>query len=181
MSEGLMKSVDADIESIPFAQVKGSSERDRAMKLFAHGFLRLWTRLALESGQRLKMAPSQYVLGNYEGHMRWSLNENVDYKGIAHIEMGATFRKKHALIGETYILKGDERARLFFSLEQEKVKERPVFVNYLVFDAPLAEFDIVKAFAGLKPILVGWIETMTSGEDDALWKVCKETLECVGI
>jgi len=181
MSEALLKSFDADIESIPFAQVKGSSERDRVMKLFAHGFLRLWTRLALESGQKLKMAPSQYVLGNYEGQMRWSLNENVDYKGIAHIEMGATFRKKHALIGETYILKGEERARLFFSLEQDKVKERSVFVNYLVHDTSLAEFDLAQSFAGLKHVLDGWIETIMTGEDEALWKVCKEKMECVGI
>lgn len=181
MSEALMRSMDADIGSIPVDQVQAKSERDRVMKLFAHGLLRLWTRLALESGQKLKMSPSQYVLGNYEGQMHWTLNENVDYKNVAHIEIGATFRKKHALIAETYIMKGEERARLFFSLEQEKVKDRSVFVNYLVYDTPLAEFDVAKALSALKPILVGWIETITSGEDDKLWAVCKEQLECVGV
>lgn len=176
-----MKAIDADLGSIPTSQAEGKSERDRVMRLFAHGFLRLWTRLALESGQKLKMAPSQYVLGNYEGQMKWSLNEGVDYNGIAHIEMGATFRKKHALIGETYIVKGDERARLFFSLEQEKVKDRQVFVNYLVYDAPLGEFDHVKALGGVKPILTSWIETIMTGEDGPLWQACREKLECVGV
>lgn len=181
MSEALMRSIDADIGSIPASQVEGVSERDRVMKLFAHGFLRLWTRLALESGQKLKMSPSQYVLGNYEGQMKWSLNEGVDYRGIPHIEMGATFRKKHMLIGETYVLKGEERARLFFSLEQEKVKEHPVFANYLVYDAPLDAFDYVKALAGVKPIISGWIETIMTAEDGPLWQACREKLECVGV
>jgi len=176
-----MKSLDADVSSIPITEVQGTTERDRVMKLFAHAFLRLWTRLALESGQKLRMAPSQYVLGSYEGQMRWILNESVDYKGIAHIEMGATFRKRHSLIAETYVLKGDERARMFFSLEEERVKDRPVFVNYLVYDASLAEFDLSKAVSGIKPVLGSWIDTITTGEDGSLWKACKEKLECVGI
>ncbi len=181
MSESLMRSVDSDLASIPVSEVKGNTNRDRVMKLFAHGFLRLWTRLALESGQKLRMAPSQFVLGSYEGQMRWILSDSVDYKGIAHLEMGATFRKKHSLIAETYVLKGEERARLFFSLEEEKVRDRPVFVNYLAYDVSLSEFDVVKAFAGVKPILAPWIETITTGEDEPLWKACKEKLECVGI
>src|SRR5512136_1464518 len=142
MSESLLKQVDADMALIPAVTGKGDSDRDRVMKLFAHSFLRLWTRLALESGQRLKLSPSQFVLGSYEGKMRWTLNEAVEYKGIAHIELGATFRKKHALIGETYVIKGEERARMFFALEEERVKDRPVYVNYLVHDVPLKEFDI---------------------------------------
>ena len=181
MSEALLKAVDTDVSSIPVSQVSGNSERDRVMKLFAHAFLRIWTRLALESGHKLKMAPSQYALGNYNGQMRWTLNDSVDYKGIAHIEMGATFRKKHALVAETYVLKGEERARLFFSLEEEKVKERPVFVNYLVYDVQLKEFDVAKAVSELKPILPAWVETITTAEDGPLWQACREKLECVGI
>lgn len=181
MSESLIRSFDADISSVPVSDVKGTTERDRVMKLFAHGFLRLWTRLALESGQKLKMAPSQYVLGSYDGQMHWSLSESVDYKGVAHLEMGATFRKKHSLIAETYVLKGEERARLFFALEEERVRDKPVFVNYLAYDAGLDEFDLTKAFSGLKPVLGAWVETITTGEDGPLWKACKEKLECVGI
>ncbi len=181
MSEALMRSIDSDIGSIPVSQIEGASERDRVMKLFAHGFLRLWTRLALESGQKLKMSPSQYFLGNYEGQMKWTLNEGVDYKGIAHIEMGATFRKRHALIAETYVIKGEERARLFFSLEQERVKDHPVFANYLVYDASLKEFDHSKALSSVKPVVPGWIETIMTGEDGPLWQACREKLECVGV
>lgn len=181
MTEGLLKAVDEDISSIPVSEVRGANDRDRIMKLFAHAFLRLWTRLALESGQRLKLSPSQFVLGSYEGQMRWTLNESVDYKGIAHIELGATFRKRHALIGETYIVKGDERARMFFALEEERIKDRPVYVNYLVYDVPMKEFDIVQAIAGLRPILPSWLETITTAEDGPLWTACKEKLECVGI
>ncbi len=181
MADALLKSVDEDISSIPVSEVKGNNDRDRVMKLFAHTFLRLWTRLALESGQRLKLSPSQFVLGSYEGKMRWTLSESVDYKGIAHIELGATFRKKHALIGETYVIKGEERARMFFALEEERVKDRPVYVNYLVHDVPLKEFDIVQAIAGLKPVLPSWLETISTAEDNPLWRACEEKLECVGI
>lgn len=181
MSEGLLKSVDEDISSIPVSDVKGANERDRVMKLYAHAFLRLWTRLALESGQRLRLSPSQFTLGSYEGQMRWTLNEAVDYKGIAHIELGASFRKKHALIGETYIVKGDERVRMFFALEEERVKDRPVYVNYLVYDAPIKDFDIAQAVEGLKPVLPGWLQTITTADDGPLWNVCREKLECVGV
>ena len=181
MAENISRLVETDMVGIPERSVTAPTERDRVLKILAHAYLRLWTRLALESGQKLKMSPSQYVLGNYEGQMHWTLNENVDYKNVAHIEIGATFRKKHALIAETYIMKGEERARLFFSLEQEKVKDRSVFVNYLVYDTPLTEFDVAKALSALKPILTGWIETITSGEDEKLWAVCKEQLECVGV
>ncbi len=181
MAEGLLKSVEADISSIPISEVKGNDERDRVMKLFAHSFLRLWTRLALESGQRLKLSPSPFVLGSYEGHMRWTLNEAVDYKGIAHLELGGTFRKKHALIGETYVVKGEEKARVFFALEEERVKDRPVYVNYLVYDSLLGGFDLGELVHGLSPVLQGWLETITTGDETPLWNACENQLECVGI
>lgn len=181
MAEGLLKTVEADMALIPVDSVKGATERDRVMKLLAHAFLRLWTRLALESGQRLILTPSQFTLGTYEGQMRWTLSETVDYRNISQLSLGGTFRRKHSLIAETYVLKGEERARLFFSLEEEKVKNRPVFVNYLVYDAPLREFDLKAAIEGLKPVLPKWLETITSADDKPLWSACKEHLECVGI
>ncbi len=181
MADGLLKTVDGDMALIPVSQVGGGSERDRVMKLMAHIFLRLWTRLALESGQRLTLLPSQFTLGSYEGQMRWSLNESVKYEEVPQLSMGGTFKRRHMLIAETYILKGEERARVFFALEEEKVKNRPVYVNYLAYDALLRDFDVGAAVEGLKPVLSHWLETITSGDDKPLWNACKEKLECVGI
>jgi len=181
MAGSFLKSFEADMSEMPKVEGESDTPRDRVMKSLAHAYLRLWTRLALESGQRLKLSPSQFNLGTYEGQMRWALNEGVDYKEISQLSMGATFRKKHALVSETYIVKGEERARVFFSLEEEKMKGRPVFVSYLVYDAPLGEFRIASAMESLKPILPAWLETITSADDKPLWSACDDLLECVGI
>ena len=181
MDEGISKLVDADMAGIPVGSIAGPTDRDRVLKILAHAYLRLWTRLALESGQKLKLSPSQYVLGIYEGQMSWQLNEAVDYRGLAQLQMGTTFRKTHMLISETYILKGEERIRVFFALEDQRVKGKPVFVDYLVYDAPLSEFDLAKVMEALKPLLPSWLETITSADDGPLWKACEEKLECVGI
>jgi hypothetical protein len=181
MAEGIAKLVEADMAGVPVSSVTAPTERDRVLKILAHAYLRLWTRLALESGQKLKLAPSQYILGTYEGQMKWLLNEAVDYRGLAQLQMGTTFRKTHMLISETYVLKGEERVRVFFALEDERVKGKPVFVDYLVYDSPIREFDLSKVVDALKPLLLSWLETMTSADDGPLWKACEEKLECVGI
>ncbi len=181
MSEGLSKLVEDDMSQIPQVVGRGGSDRDRAMKEMAHVFLRLWTRIALESGQKLTMSPSQFVVGTYEGQMRWVLNETVDYRGIAQLSLTGVAKRRYVLTGETYIQKGDERGRMVFALEEEKVKDRPVYVNYLVYDAPLNEFDIRGAVENLRLIVPKWLETILSNDDQPLWKACKEQLECVGI
>jgi hypothetical protein len=181
MAEGLFKSVDADIDTIPPVVSKGDTERDRTMKILAHAFLRLWTRMALESGFRLRLQPTQFSLGTYEGQMKWNLNESVDFKRIPQLEMGGKFKKKHALVAETYELKGEDRVRLFFALEEEEIKNRPVLVNYLVYDIDMKSFDVKGAIEALKPALPAWLETITTADDAPLWNFCKEKLECVGI
>jgi hypothetical protein len=181
MSEGLFKSVDADIETIPSVESKDDSDRSHTMKVLAHAFLRLWTRLALESGFRLRLQPTQFSLGTYEGKMKWNLSDSVDYKRVPQLELGGKFKKKHALIAETYELKGAERVRLFFALEEEEVKNRPVLVNYLVYDIDMRSFDVKAAIDALKPALPAWLDTITSADDGPLWNYCKEKLECVGI
>lgn len=173
--------VDADIETIPPVVSKGDTERDRTMKIIAHAFLRLWTRMALESGFRLRLQPTQFSLGSYEGQMKWSLSESVDFKHIPQLELGGKFKKKHALVAETYELKGEDRVRLFFALEEEEVKNRPVLVNYLVYDIDMKHFDVKEAVESLKPALPPWLETITTADDAPLWNYCKEKLECVGI
>jgi hypothetical protein len=181
MSDALLKAVDGDMSLIPVASVKGNTQRDRVMKLMAHMLLRIWTRMALESGQKLSMSPSQYVLGSYDGQMRWALSESVDYKGISQLSVGGIAKRRYSLVAETYILKGDERIRLMFSLEEERVKNKPVYVNYLVFDAALEDFDLNAAIASLKPVLPKWLETILATDDRPLWDYCDAQLECVGI
>jgi hypothetical protein len=79
------------------------------------------------------------------------------------------------------VQKGEERGRIFFALEEEKVKNKPVFVNYLVYDESLKDFDLTAAIAGLKPVIPSWLETIMTADDKPLWNTCKEKLECVGI
>lgn len=181
MSGSLVRSFEEDIAQIPQVEAKPDAPREAVMKLLSHAYLRLWTRLALESGQRLTLSPSQFTLGTYDGQMRWTLNDGVDFKSLPRLAMGATFRKKHSLVAETYFLKGEERVRLFFSLEEEKVKGRPVFVSYLVYDAPVGEFKLSAAMDALKPVLPAWLDTITSADDKPLWSACDGLLECVGI
>jgi len=169
------------MSQIPQVTGKGGSDRDRVMRLLAHSFLRLWTRIALESGQKLTMSPSQFVVGTYEGQMRWVLNETVDYRGLAQLSLTGVARRRYVLTGETYIQKGEERGRMIFALEEEKVKDRPVYVNYLVYDATLAEFDINGVLENLKLVVPKWLETIKSNDDGPLWNACKDQLECVGI
>lgn len=182
MSDSLSKMIDADVATIPpVTMSRTDTERDRVMKLLAHAYLRLWTRLALESGFRLRLSPMQFVLGTYEGQMNWHLNESVDFKRIAQLELGGRFKQKHGLIAETYELKGEDRVRLFFALEEEEVKNRPVLVNYLVYDAAMKDFDVKVVMDAVKPALPAWLDTITSADDAPLWEFCKEKLECVGI
>lgn len=181
MSDGLWKTIDGDMATVPPVAEKGDTERDRTMKTLAHAFLRLWTRLALESGFRLRLQPTPFSLGTYDGQMRWSLTDNVDFKRLPQIELGGRFKKKHALVAETYVLKGEERVRLFFALEEEEVKGRPVLVSYLVYDASLKDFNLKAAIDALKPAVAPWLDTIITADDGPLWSFCKEKLECVGI
>src|SRR5512137_372679 len=181
MSEGLFKSVDADVATIPPVTSKSDSERDHTMKILAHAFLRLWTRLALESGYRLRLQPTQFTLGTYEGKMKWNLSDSLDFKRVPQLELGGKFKRKHSLVAETYELKGEERVRIFFALEDEEVRNRSVLVNYLVYDIEMKSFDIKAAMDALKPVLPAWLDTITSADDGPLWSFCKEHLECVGI
>jgi len=181
MPEDLVKSVEQDMQQIPYDDVSASTERENAMKLAAHMLLRLWTRFALETGRKLDMAPSPHALGMYEGKMNWALNETANYRTMDRIELGGSFGRRHALIAEVYSQRGDDRIRLVFSLEEDEVRGKPVFVNYHVYDAPLAEFRVEKAVHALRPALKSWFETIVTASDAPLWGYCSEKLECVGV
>jgi len=181
MGDGLLRAVDSDMETIPIGDVTASTDEEHAKKVMAHMFLRLWTRMALESGYKLRASPSQFAIGNYGGQMKWTLNESVDFKSVDRLELGTSFGRKHMLVGETHEVKKQPRARLFFSLEEEQMKSQPVMVNYLVYDVPLKDFDLKGMVSALKPALPKWLETITSSSDGPLWKYCKDELECVGV
>jgi hypothetical protein len=181
MGDGFLKAVDSDMEAVPVGEVTASTDEERIMKVMAHMFLRVWTRMALESGYRLASKPSQFAIGNYGGQMRWSLNESMDFGSIDKLELGASFGRKHMLVGEIYEVKKQRRTRLFFSLEEEQLRSQPVMVNYLVYDVPMKDFDLKGMVSALKPALSKWLETITGRSDGPLWKYCKDELECVGV
>ncbi len=181
MSDGLLKAVDGDMATVPVGDIAADDEGERAVKLLVHAFLRVWTRFVLESGYRLRCTPPQYTLGNYAGKMNWSLNETVDFGSMTRMDLGAKLGRRHMLVAEMYRIKGEQKARVFFSLEEEQVKGQPVFVNYLVYDTPTKDFDIKGMVAALKPALPKWLETITKRNDGPLWKYCKDELECVGV
>jgi len=181
MHEDIAKTVEADMESILAERVLASSERERAMKLLTHMMLRLWTRFALESGSRLVLTPSQFTLGTYEGKMNWILNETANFRSMNLIELGAKYRMSHSLVAEIYTLKREESVRLVFALEEEDIKGKPVFVNYLVYENSLAAFGLESALSSIKPALPSWLRTILTKNEDSLWRFCKDTLECVGV
>lgn len=181
MPEDIAKIVEADMESILSERVLASSERERAMKLLTHMMLRLWTRFALESGDRLDLTPSQFTLGTYEGKMNWILNETANFRSMNEIELGAKYRMRHSLIAEIYTQKDEGRVRLVFALEEEEIKGKPVFVNYLVYESSLAAFRLESALSLIKPALPSWLKTILTKNEDPLWRFCKDTFECVGV
>jgi len=180
MAEGIPKLVEADMAVISPDHPANASPKERVARMMAHILLRLWTRLALETGQRLTMQPSQYVLGTYEGKMNWILDETLDFAGMSQIELGATYGQRHALVGEIYSHKGVERARLMFTLEEEEVRGKPLSVNYLLFDEPIGSFRLDAATRAVMPALNSWFETVLTRMDAPLWSFCKDKLECVG-
>lgn len=181
MADEILKAFEADIATIPVAQVTGEDDNERVMKLMAHLFLRVWTRFATETGQKLVMRPFQYSLGTYRGHMNWVVNEALNFGELHQIEMSAKYGRKHALLAESYKAKDEPRARLVFAIEEEEVNGKPVAVNYLLYDSPLKGFKFEAAHEALKAAMPKWFETVLTKDDSPLLGFCKDNLECVGV
>lgn len=181
MADEIVDAFDEDMRTIPVERVTGESENGRVMKLMAHMFLRVWTRMALDAGQKLTMTPFQYSLGTYHGQMSWAINEAFNFEALPQIELGAKYGMRHALVSEVYQQKDEERFRLVFALEEEEVKGQPLMVNYLLYDSSLKEFRFEKAAEALRPALPHWLETVRGRSDGPLFDFCKESLECVGV
>ena len=178
MSEEISQVFEADMADVP----EGTTDAKNAppMSLVAHTFLRLWTRLALETGQKLEMEPSQYSLGTYGGQMNWTLN-SAALEGLQRIEIRAVHGKPHSLVAELYELDGAERARVFFSLGEEEVRGKPVFVSYLVYDEAVKRMDRGSLTGHLARALQPWSQTIMAGSEAPLWEYARDKLECVGL
>lgn len=181
MADDISSAFEEDMRTIAVERVSGKNDSERAMKLVAHMLLRVWTRIALDAGQKLSMTPFQYSLGTYHGQMNWVVNDAFNFEALPQIELGAKYGMRHALVSETYQQKGEDRVRLMFALEEEGVKGQPLMVNYLLYDSAVRDFRFEKAAEALKPALPKWLETITSKSDGPLWEFCKDNLECVGV
>jgi hypothetical protein len=180
MADDISQSFRADIGTIVPETGAGADEHDRIMSLASHMFLRLWTRLALETGQKLRMTPSQFELGTYKGKMNWILNEGA-LAGLNKVTLSSVHGRGYSLTAETYELGGVLRSRVYFSLEEEEVKGRPVYVSYLVYDETASEFDIGRLVDLLSPVLPRWSETILLKTEEPLWDYSREHFECVGV
>ena len=181
MADEIVRAYEADMATIPVARMTGDNDNERVMKLMAHMFLRVWTRFATETGQKLTVTPFQFSLGTYHGQMNWVVNEALNFKELPQIELGTTYGRKHSLLAESYTAKDEQRARLVFALEEEEVKGKPLAVNYLLYDSTLKDFRFEKAAEALKAAMPKWFETVSERATRPLWDFCRENLECVGV
>lgn len=180
MADDIAQSFRADIDTISPESLAGLEDRDRVMSLVCHLFLRLWTRLAMETGQKLRMTPSQFELATYKGKMNWIINEGA-LAGVDMIKMSSVMGKGYSLVAEAYELKKSLRCRVYFSLEEEEVKGQPVFVSYLVYDEAADDFDLGSLADALSPALPSWSETILIKKEEPLWEYSREHFECVGV
>lgn len=181
MSEEIVSTIEQDMGAVDAERLSAQEDVERSMKLIAHVFLRLWTRFAIETGQKLTLTPFQHSLGIYHGQMNWVLNESFNFGELPQMELGTTYGRKHALVAEIYRSGEQDRARVFFSLEEEEVKGQPVAVSYLIYDSPVNDFSLDSLIGALKPAMPKWLETIMGRTDAPLWEHCRQNLECVGI
>jgi hypothetical protein len=180
MTEEISRQFKADVSAISTEPLDGSPSEDRAKHLVAQVFLKLWTRLALETGKRLRMNPSQFHIGTYKGKMNWVLNEG-SLDGVQRLELAGDKGKSYSFVAETYEFDGEIRTRIFFSLQEDEVKGKPVYVNYLVIDQGLNEFSAVAIADSMEAVLPRWAEALMSGDEGPLLSHAKEHFECVGV
>ena len=180
MIDEVSRQFKADLAAISTEPMEGTSDEDQARRVVAQVFLRLWTRLALETGKRLRMNPSQFDLGTYKGKMNWALNEG-SLDGVHRLELAGDKGRHYKFVSETYELKGEVRMRMFFSLQEDEVKGKPVYVNYLVTDLGVKDISPEAIATSLESVLPKWIEALMSDDDGPLASHAREHLECVGV
>jgi len=180
MSQDIRQQVKADFDGIPSTVIFGLEGIDLAKSLVAHALLRVWTRMALTTGQKMRMSPSQYDLGIYKGKMNWILNEG-GLEGVSRLEISGSHGRDYVMIGEVYELDGVARARMLFSFQEDEVKGKPVFVSYLAYDQSAKDFDMAGLAGILGPAMSKWADTVALGSEEPLWNYSKEHFECVGM
>lgn len=180
MSQDIQRHFKADMETIPTEEVSSLEGAARARSFVAHALLRVWTRLRLDTGHKLRMSPSQYQIGTYKGKMNWLLNES-GLNDVDRLEISASHGKEYALVGEVYELEGVARARILFSFQEDEVRGKPVFVSYLLYDESAGDFDIGALADAMAPAMSKWVDTIYSKSEEPLWNYSKEHYECVGM
>ncbi|UCE80424.1 MAG: hypothetical protein JSV94_04480 [Methanobacteriota archaeon] len=180
MSQDLERHFKGDMDAIPSATIDGMEAPARARSLIAHAFLRVWTRLAIDTGQKLEMLPSQYRIGTYKGKMNWLLNEG-GLDDVDRLEISGSHGSDYSLVGEVYELEGVARARILFSFQEDEIGGKPVFVSYLVYDESAKDFDNAALAAAMAPSMSKWADTIAKKNVDPLWTYSKENYECVGV
>ncbi|MDH3364495.1 MAG: hypothetical protein OEM29_00580 [Thermoplasmata archaeon] len=180
MSQDIRQQIKADMGAIQPVAVAGLEGLDLVRSLVAHAFLRVWTRMALATGKKLEMSPSQFDIGTYKGKMNWILNEG-GLDEVNRLEISGGHGKDLSFVGEVYELEGIARARILFSFQEDEVKGKPVFVSYLVYDQSARDFDLVELANALGPALSKWVDTVAFEDEEPLWTYSKEHFECVGM
>lgn len=180
MIDEISRQFKADVAAVSAGPMEDASDEDRAKRLLAQVFLRLWTRLAIETGKRLRMNPSQFEVGTYKGKMNWALNEG-SLDDVQRMELSEGKGKHYMFVSEKYEFEGNVRIRIFFSLQEDEVKGKPVYVNYLVADQGVKEFDPEALADSLESVLPKWTEALMSDDDEPLVNHAKERFECVGV
>ncbi|UCE91029.1 MAG: hypothetical protein JSV90_06295 [Methanobacteriota archaeon] len=180
MTDEISQQFKADVAAISTEPLEGSSDENRVKRLVAQVFLRLWTRLALETGRRLRMNPSQFAVGTYKGKMSWAVNEGC-LDALQRVELGDDRGKGYMLVAEVYEFDDEIRTRIFFSLQEDEVKGEAVYVNYLVADMGAKDFSPKAVADSMQAVLPKWAEALMSGDDGPLVSHAKEHFECVGV
>ena len=180
MTQDIHRHLKSDMDAIPAADLSDLEGVARARSLVAHAFLRVWTRLALDTGHKLRMSPSQYQVGTYKGKMNWHLNDD-GLEGVDRLEISGGNGKEYSLVGEVYELEGVARARILFSFQEDEVKGKPVFVSYLLYDESAKDFDMGALTDAMAPAMPKWVDTIYSKSEEPLWNYSKEHFECVGM
>lgn len=182
MEEDWLDALNEDLKGISELKIEEDTRaREKVMHAMAEAFLKIWMRFAIDLGKKMNMIPSDVELGLYKGGNNWQLNESFNFAALSEISIANREDKHHALILEGYTSQGREHLRIIFSLEEERILEKIVMVNYLVYDSLAKDFKVSEAIEKLKPGLSKWYLALAENELSILWNFCIDNYELIGV
>lgn len=183
MEEYWLDQLDEDLKDMtsPAKLGEDTRARERSMRDLSMLFLKIWMRFAIDSGLKMGLTPPDEEFALYEGKNSWKLSEGFNFSALAELIIQHDVPREHSLRAESYVLQGRERTRIIFSLEEERIRDQPILVNYLVYDSLAKDFEIAQAIENLRPGLLKWYLTIAENEPSILWNFCKENYECIGV